>query len=54
MKTYIPALVLLATAAIPAFAGFITVTPEPSTMLLVGGGLGAAILIARKRQSRKK
>jgi len=37
----------LIAATSPLLAGG-TVTPEPSTMLLMAGGLGAMILIARK------
>jgi hypothetical protein len=42
---------LLAVVA-PAFAG-LTVTPEPTTVALLGGGLGVMILIARRRRSQK-
>jgi hypothetical protein len=38
--------------ASPAFAGLI-VTPEPSTVLLIGGGLGA-ILVIRHLVAKKK
>ena len=34
-----------------AFAG-VTVVPEPSTMLLLAGGLGVAILLGRKHRKR--
>ena len=44
------ALLIIAT---PAFAG-ITQTPEPSTVFLIGGGLGALILFDRYRRSKKK
>jgi hypothetical protein len=37
----------------PLLAGA-TVTPEPGTALLIGGGLGVMILIARKVRARKK
>ena len=40
---------LLAVAA-PVFAGGIVPTPEPGSMLLVGGGLGALILVMRKKR----
>jgi hypothetical protein len=43
----------LIAATSPLLAG-VTVTPEPSTMLLMGGGLGVMILIARKVRARKK
>jgi hypothetical protein len=32
--------------AVPAFAG-VTVTPEPTTMLLIGGGLGAILVVSQ-------
>lgn len=44
------ALLIIAT---PAFAG-VTLTPEPSTVFLIGGGLGALILFDRYRRSKKK
>ena len=37
----------------PVFAGGV-VTPEPSTVFLIGGGLGALILFDRYRRSKKK
>jgi hypothetical protein len=43
----------LVAATSPLLAGVAT-TPEPSTMLLMGGGLGVMILIARKVRARKK
>jgi len=49
------AVLIAATAALPVMAaGDVTPVPEPATMLLVGGGLAAAILIVRKRQGRQK
>ena len=45
--------VALIAATSPLLAG-VTVTPEPSTALLMGGGLAAMILIARKVRARKK
>jgi len=54
MIRILAAVLLAATAALPVMAGVFTPVPEPATMLLVGGGLGAAILIARKRQGRQK
>jgi hypothetical protein len=44
-------IVLLCFAA-PAFAG-IVVTPEPTTVILMGGGLGA-ILVIRHLRAKKK
>jgi len=38
-------------AAVPAFAGDISATPEPSTFLLIGGGLAMVFGI---RQYRKR
>jgi hypothetical protein len=43
----------LVAATSPLLAGNV-ITPEPSTMLLMGGGLGVMILIARKVRARKK
>ena len=54
MRTFVSAVILVATAAVPAFAGITTVAPEPGTFLLIGGGLGAVILVGRWSQSRKK
>ena len=42
----------LLTVVSPALAGG-AVTPEPSTMILAGAGLGALILYQRHRRSRK-
>jgi hypothetical protein len=42
--------ILLFAATIPLSASVFNPVPEPSTMLLVGGGLAAAVLIARKRK----
>ena len=46
---------LIVLAATPLFALTSTTSPvpEPSTMLLVGGGLAAAILYTRKRLGQK-
>ena len=43
--------VFLMAAAVPAFAGDISATPEPSTFLLIGGGLAMVFGI---RQYRKR
>ena len=39
--------------AAPVFAGQPAPTPEPSSMLLVGGGIGALILVMRKKRTKK-
>ena len=44
--------ILIASAAIPAAAFVPVPTPEPATMLLVGGGLAAVVLVARKRRQK--
>ena len=46
------ATVLLISAAAPAMATFAQV-PEPSTLFLIGGGLGALILLARRKRGSK-
>ena len=47
------ALCILAAAAVPSFAGTVVApVPEPSTMLLMGGGLAGAILFARSRRKK--
>jgi hypothetical protein len=45
--------VVFAIAAVPAFAGLVAPTPEPASVLLVGGGIGALILLGRWKRSRK-
>ena len=45
--------VVFATAVVPAFAGGPVITPEPASVLLVGGGIGALILLARWKRSQK-
>lgn len=45
--------IALVTFVVPAFAGAPTPTPEPATVLLIGGGLGALILVARRKRARK-
>ena len=56
MKNYLSRCVLvfiaLLCAALPMFAG--TPTPEPSSALLLGGGLGAMILVYRYTRSKKR
>jgi hypothetical protein len=59
MKTLTPFVVqvgvMLLAAAVPALAGEIpSSTPEPATVLLIGGGLGALILFERRRRSKKQ
>ena len=36
-----------------AFAGVSTATPEPSTIILAGAGLGALILYQRQKRNKK-
>ena len=43
--------IAVVTFVVPALAG--NQTPEPATVLLMGGGLGALILIARRKRARK-
>ena len=50
----LPVVATLLIIATPAFAGGPLLTPEPSTVFLIGGGLGALILFDRYRRSRKK
>ncbi|MEP7365253.1 MAG: PEP-CTERM sorting domain-containing protein [Acidobacteriota bacterium] len=46
-------LIALCVCAIPVLAGItITPVPEPSTMLLMGGGLAALGLIAGRRRRK--
>ena len=40
MKRLAEALVLVAIVAVPAYAGRVTVTPEPSTIILLATGIG--------------
>ena len=44
--------VVLVAASAPLFAGLRTVTPEPSLVILTAVGVGAVVLIARKRRGR--
>ena len=46
------AVVLLVTATVPAAAS-VSVAPEPSTFILMGGGIGA-LLVIRQLRNRKK
>ena len=39
------------TFVVPALAG--VSTPEPATVLLMGGGLATLVLIARRKRARK-
>lgn len=43
--------IVLAAAVVPAFAG--VTTPEPASVLLVGAGIGALILLGRWKRSQK-
>jgi len=43
----------LITFVSPAMAAILVPTPEPSTSLLIGGGLGALFLFARRKRSNK-
>ena len=57
MKNYfsrllLPAIALLC-AAVPAFAGG-SIVPEPSSAILLGGGLGAVILLYRYTRRKKQ
>ena len=45
--------VVFAVAVVPALAGQVAPIPEPASMLLLGGGLGALILLGRWKRSRK-
>jgi hypothetical protein len=44
--------IALVTVVVPAFAGTPQI-PEPATVMLIGGGLGALILVARWKRARK-
>jgi hypothetical protein len=50
----LPVVATLLVIATPVFAGAPVLTPEPSTVFLIGGGLGALILFDRYRRSKKK
>ena len=45
--------VILVLAAAPMMAGSPNVVPEPGYFAVVGGGIGAMILLARWKRSRK-
>jgi hypothetical protein len=45
--------VVLCAAVVPAFAGVVATTPEPASVLLIGSGIGALILIGRWKRARK-
>ena len=45
--------VVLGAATMPLWAGGGTPTPEPASVLLIGSGLAAIILYARKKRSSK-
>jgi hypothetical protein len=53
MKRLGHALFLLAIAAVPAYAGTATVTPEPATIGLVATGIGALGITAWIRRRRR-
>jgi len=44
--------IALVCTAMPIFAG-VTVTPEPTTILLIGGGLGAILVVRQMRKGKK-
>ncbi len=44
--------IVLGVASAPLFAGAPTVTPEPSLVVLTAVGVGAVVLIARKKRNR--
>ena len=46
-------LALLFTLVVPALAGVPITTPEPSTAILVGGGVVGLMLWMRKKRGRK-
>lgn len=54
MKSVALLTVGLIAASCALLAGTVPAIPEPSTALLIGGGLGVMILIARKVRARKK
>ena len=44
--------VVFAASVVPALAGPV-ITPEPASIVLIGGGLGALILLGRWKRSQK-
>jgi hypothetical protein len=53
MRRLAEALVLVAVAAVPAYAGDVVVTPEPSTVVLLATGIGVVGVGAWWRSRRK-
>ena len=45
--------IVLVALAVPALAGMPMITPEPASIVLIGGGIGALILIARWKRAQK-
>ncbi len=43
---------VLTAACVPVFAGIKQITPEPSLAILTAVGVGAVILVARKKRRR--
>jgi hypothetical protein len=43
----------MAAVTVPALAGDFVATPEPASILLMGGGVAALILIARRKRAKK-
>lgn len=46
--------IALLCAAAPMFAGVLSPVPEPSSALMLGGGLGAVILLYRYTHRKKQ
>jgi hypothetical protein len=49
----IRALIVLGVSAFPMVAGQVSPVPEPSTILLMGGGLAAFGILAARRNRKK-